>query len=88
MTNHALFSTTSSVHRAVKGNTLGCTSDICILWRTNYENASPNTIIRLNTQTWQCMGYALVYTPTGLMNMDEFDLEQALEALYCMKNPG
>ena len=58
MTNHALFSTTSSVHRAVKGNTLGCTSDICILWRTNYESASLKTIIRLNMWTWQCMWYA------------------------------
>ena len=57
-------------------------------WRTNYENESPKTVICQNTWTWQCMGYALVYTPIGSMNMDESDLGQALEALCCMKNPG
>ena len=57
-------------------------------WRTNYKNASPKTIIRLNMRTWQCMGYALVYTPIGSMNMDEPDLGQGSEALYYMKNPS
>ena len=57
-------------------------------WQTTYENASSNTIIHLNTRTWQCMGYAPVYTPTRSMNMDECDLGQAPEALCCMKNPG
>ena len=78
----------TSVHKAVKGNAPVCTFDICIPWWTNYENASLKTIIHLNTWTWQCMGYALVYTPTGSMNMDESDLRQAPKALYYMKNPG
>ena len=65
-----------------------CTSNICILWQTNYENTSSKTSIRLNMRTWQCMGYGPMYTPTRSMNMDESDLGWAPKALWCMKNLG